>query len=408
MASRLSAQFDDQQPMVDLDRMRSYRLDRVQTALKASGCAAAVLTNPIYIRYATGVSSAQIFLMHLPDRTAIVTVDGPATVMDNFVPAELRQTNNVVGEWRPAIGFTHYRHPGRAPEMARRWAAAIAEIVGKRTGRNERRIAVDSPGLFAYEALRETGYVLESVEPVMAAAHRIKSADEVGCLSHAVTVAEAGLHGIREALRPGVTECELLAILHATNIAAGGEWGEYRLLLSGPRTNPWVQESSHRIVRGGELVALDTGLIGPLGYGADISRTFFCPPGKPDRRQRDLYRTAAECLEHNLGLFRAGRSFRDVANDAYRLPEQYMARRYGCIAHGIGMGDENPDLPWPEDYTSQDDDVLEEGMVLAVESYVASADSIEGVKLEDQILVTNEGSIRLSTFPLERELFGLA
>ena len=55
-AQRPGMRFDDQQPMVDMDRMRRYRLERTQAALRASGCDAAVLTNPIYIRYATGVS----------------------------------------------------------------------------------------------------------------------------------------------------------------------------------------------------------------------------------------------------------------------------------------------------------------------------------------------------------------
>ena len=407
-AQRPGMRFDDQQPMVDMDRLRSYRLERTQAALRASGCDAAVLTNPIYIRYATGVSSAQVYMMHLPERTAIVTADGPAAVFDDYVPELLRPGNNVVDLWRPTIGFTEYRCGARATESARAWAGEVGAIVAQRTGQKKPRLAIDAPGFYAHEALREAGFALDSAEPVMTAAHRVKSPDEVACLSHAVTVAETGLWRIREALRPGVTENELLALLHAENIAAGGEWGEYKLLLSGPRTFPWVQESSHRIVRGGELVALDTGLIGPMGYGADISRTFHCPPGRPDARQRELYRVALECLEHNLSLFRAGRRFSEVAGEAFELPARFKKHRYGCIAHGIGMGDENPVVEWREDYAAgMSDDTLEAGMVLAVESYVAADDSIEGVKLEDQIVVTEDGYRLLSTFPFERELFGI-
>lgn len=401
---RPGMRFDDQQPMVDMDRMRLYRLRRTQAAMRAAGCDAVVLTNPIYIRYATGASSAQVYMMHLPERTAIVTAEGLAAVFDDYVPEPLRTANNAVDLWRPTIGFTDYRRPGHAADSARAWAREVIAIIRQRAGSRAPRVAIDAPGFYAHEALREAGLALASVEPIMTAAHRVKSPDEVACLSHAVTVAETGLWRIREALRPGVTENELLALLHAENIAAGGEWGEYRLLLSGPRTLPWVQESSHRVVRGGELVALDTGLIGPLGYGADISRTFHCPPGRPDARQRELYRIALECLEHNVAQFRAGRRFSEVARDSFVLPERFRAHRYGCIAHGIGMGDENPNVEWPEDYDAgAEDDTLEEGMVLAVESYVAASDSIEGVKLEDQIVVTADGYRPLSTFPFERE-----
>lgn len=405
---RPGLRFDDQQPLVDMDRMRRYRLERTQAALRETGCDAAVLTNPLYIRYATGVASAQVYMMHLPERTAIVTAEGLAAVFDDYVPDVLRPENNVVDLWRRTIGFTHYRCQGGVTESARDWAREVAAVVEQRTGLRHCRLAIDAPGFYAHEALREAGFALESAEPIMTAAHRVKSPDEIACLSHAVTVAETGLWRIREALRPGVTENELLALLHAENIAAGGEWGEYRLLLSGPRTFPWVQESSHRIVRGGELVALDTGLVGPLGYGADISRTFHCPPGRPDVRQRELYRVALECLEHNVALFRAGRRFSEVARDAFELPVRFKPQRYGCIAHGIGMGDENPVVEWREDYEAgMADDILEEGMVLAVESYVGAPDSIEGVKLEDQIVVTADGYRLLSTFPFERELFGL-
>ena len=108
-AQRPGMRLDDQQPMVDMDRLRSYRLGRTQAALRAAGCDAAVLTNPIYIRYATGVSSAQVYMMHLPERTAIVTAEGPAAVFDDYVPEFLRPDNNVVDLWRPTIGFTEYR-----------------------------------------------------------------------------------------------------------------------------------------------------------------------------------------------------------------------------------------------------------------------------------------------------------
>ncbi len=386
--------------------MRSYRLGRTQSALKAAGSDAAIRTNPIFIRYATGVSSAQVYLMHLPKRTAIVPAEGGAVLLDGYVPPVLKPENNVVAAWRPTIGFTNHCNPGRAAESVRRWAEEIAALPQRQAGERSLRVAIDAPGFHGHVALQEAGFDLCSAEPIMTAAHRVKSPDEIACPSHAVTVAETGMWRVREAMRPGVTENELLALLHAENISAGGEWGEYRLLLSGPRTNPWVQESSHRIVRAGELVALDTGLVGPLGYCADISRTFYCPPGRQDARQCEFCRVALDCLEHNLALFRAGRRFSDIAHEAIVLSERFWPQRYDCIAHGIGMGDENPAVQWIEDYEAgDDDDVLEEGMVLSIESYVAAPELIEGVKLEDQIVVTADGCLKLSTFPFELELF---
>lgn len=85
---------------------------------------------------------------------------------------------------------------------------------------------------------------------------------------------ERGIQRMHDELRPGMTENELWAWLHYENVRHGGEWIETRLLASGPRTNPWMQESSDRVMQEGEIVCFDTDLIGPYGYCADISRAW--------------------------------------------------------------------------------------------------------------------------------------
>jgi hypothetical protein len=68
------------------------------------------------------------------------------------------------------------------------------------------------------------------------------------------------------ATRPGLTEDDIWAVLHAENIRRGGEWIETRLLASGPRTNPWFQECGPRTIQQNEIVAFDTDLIGCLRH----------------------------------------------------------------------------------------------------------------------------------------------
>ena len=89
-------------------------------------------------------------------------------------------------------------------------------------------------------------------------ARAIKSDDELACMTLATAVADVGMARMREALEPGMTENELWAILHHTNIAMGGEWIETRLLTSGGRTNPWCQQCSDRMILAGELGWLRT------------------------------------------------------------------------------------------------------------------------------------------------------
>jgi Xaa-Pro aminopeptidase len=153
-------------------------------------------------------------------------------------------------------------------------------------------------------------------------------------------------------------------------------------------------------------VAFDTDLIGPYGYCADISRTWRCGEGRASDAQRTLGRIAREQIAHNLAQIKAGLSFREFSERAFVLPERYRANRYSTVLHGVGLADEYPAIYYPED--AQDygyDGVLEENMTVCIESYVGERGGPEGVKLEEQVLVTATGAEVLSTYPLEHESF---
>ena len=210
---------------------------------------------------------------------------------------------------------------------------------------------------------------------------------------------------MQAALRPGISENALWAELHRGNIARGGEWIETRLLSSGPRTNPWFQECSSRIVEAGDLVAFDTDLIGPYGFCADLSRTWLCGDGPASNEQRDLHAIAAEQIHHNTELIRPGCSFRALVEASRVPPADCYPARYGVLYHGVGLADEYPTLPHAGDWTDDTPDgILEPGMVLCVESYVGRLAGREGIKLEDQILVTATSFEQLSTYPWDQRL----
>ena len=220
----------------------------------------------------------------------------------------------------------------------------------------------------------------------------------------AIDACQEGMRRMHEHARPGMTENEVWAMLHAANIVRGGEWIETRLLASGPRTNPWFQECGHRVIESGDLVSYDTDLIGPYGYCADLSRSFVCG-ARPTKAQRSLYAIALEQIRFNSSLLRPGLSFDDFARQSFVLPEGYRRGHYSCIAHGIGLCDEHPLIPYPEDADrGASDGEFEPGMTVCVESYVGADDGGEGVKLEQQVLITQSGAELLSDFPLDEDL----
>jgi Xaa-Pro dipeptidase len=282
----------------------------------------------------------------------------------------------------------------------KRWAGPIADLVRQHGGGNMR-LAVDHLNPEGVAELARLGVTTHNGEAVMEQARLIKSQDEILAMRRAIVACEAAMGEMQARLAPGISENELWAELHRGNIARGGEWIETRLLSSGPRTNPWFQECSSRIIEAGDLVAFDTDLIGPYGFCADLSRTWLCGDGQPTSEQRDLFRIAADQIACNTELMKPGISFRDLVERSKIPPDDCFPSRYGVLYHGVGLADEYPTLPHASDWTDDTPDgVLEPGMVLCVESYVGRLGGHEGVKIEEQVLITEAGNRQLSTYPV--------
>ena len=391
----------DTEALIDMARMRRYRLGRIRAQLKAQDMAACLLVTPHSLRYATGLRNCAIYQAHIPATYLFVPAEGPTVLFDSqpgrFTGQELETIDEISAELIP---LTYMWASGRLDEWIDRWAAQMADLVTKHGGGN-RRLAIERVGPRAPRALEALGLKVCDAADVVEPARAIKSPEEVLCINHAIAVAEDGIWRMRENLRPGMTELELWSHLWQANMEAGGDWMEGRLLSSGDRTNPWLQEACSRRIRAGDLVGFDTDMVGPIGYFADISRVFHCGPGTPTAHQKELYQRAHEEIHHNIELMRPGRSFREVSETALRQPEEFRAQHYPALAHGAGMSDEWPVIFYPEDAHYIYDGQLEPGMVMCVESYVGAVGGSEGVKLEQMVLITEQGPVLLSTFPFE-------
>jgi Xaa-Pro aminopeptidase len=215
----------------------------------------------------------------------------------------------------------------------------------------------------------------------------------------AIEVAEIGIVKMREQLKAGITEDELWSILHKTNIEHGGEWIECRILSSGQRTNPWMQESSNKVIQSGEIVSFDTDMVGPYGYCADISRAFV-EGHKFNEDQKKIYLMAVKHINHNSRLIKPGMSFKEFTEKSWKLPDEYYGNRYSCMVHGIGLCDEWPMIRYPTD-GGQREGHFEKNMTITVETYIGKVGGKEGVKLEQQYLVGKNGLELMSHHPLE-------
>ncbi|MGE0857322.1 MAG: M24 family metallopeptidase, partial [Hyphomicrobiaceae bacterium] len=110
---------------------------------------------------------------------------------------------------------------------------------------------------------------------------------------------------------------------------------------------------------------------------------------------------AADQIAHNTALTLPGTGFRDLVERSKVPPPDCFPARYGVLYHGVGLADEYPTLPHASDWTDDTPDgVLEPGMVLCVESYIGRLGGHEGVKIEEQVLITENGNRQLSSYPV--------
>jgi len=386
-------------PDIDTLRLMRYRLERVRQQLRDADAAMGIFVSPVSLRYAVGYRGYALFQSHIPSSYLFVAADGPVVMHGIF-----GDPPPMVDSVRPARPIAYFHGGTNMESCAHALSDDIKNFLAE-LGTDNRRIAIEYVNPSVTQAAMAAGLEVVDAAGLIEEARMIKSEDEIQCIRWSIAVADLGIEKMKAAMQPGVTELQLWALLNYTNLANDGDWHDGRMLSSGNRINPWFQEASTRKIEAGDLVGFDTDMVGPFGYCADISRTFFCGPGQPTRRQKFLYRQALSEIEHNLKLVRDGVTLEEFGAGAYVQPEEFHTNQYVCILHGVGMCDEAPKLYYPKDRAARGyPGVLRENMVICMESYVGAVGERDGVKLEQQVKVTKEGYELLSTYPLESKL----
>ncbi len=381
---------------VDERLLHAGRLDKLRAELARRDYAGALLCDPINVRYATGTRNMAVWTLHSPGRYAFVSTDGPVILFEFGTSLHVSAGSGSVDEVRTSTPWFYFLAGPRVAEKARQWASEIVELVS-RHGAGNRRLAVDRCEPWGARLLEAAGVELFDAQEPLEQARLVKSPEEIRCMYRSMEVCDLAIERMRSALRPGMTENELWSILHQTNIANDGEWIECRLLASGPRTNPWFQECSPRVIEAGDMVCFDTDMIGPAGYLADVSRAFVCPGLRPTAQQRRLYEIAQDQVLHNIELLRPGVSFREFSERCWSVPREFTQNRYMMMVHGAGLADEYPSLVYIQDFDGWGyDGMFLENMVVCVESYIGETGGPQGVKLEQQVLITREGPVTMS------------
>ncbi|SEL26751.1 dimethylsulfoniopropionate lyase DddP [Roseovarius azorensis] len=395
----------------DLQVMRRFRWERLTAAVVARDYAGLLMFDPLNIRYATDSTNMQLWNTHNPFRAVLLCADGYMVIWDYKNSPFLSSFNPLVREARSGADLFYFDRGDKVDVAADVFARDVAGLLAEHAPGN-RRLAVDKVMLHGLRALEAQGLDIMEGEEVTEKTRAVKGPDEIRamrCASHACEAAVAEMERFTRAAVPGggVSEDDIWAELHAGNIRRGGEWIETRLLASGPRSNPWFQECGPRIVQNNEIVAFDTDLIGSYGICVDISRTWWIGDARPRADMVAAMRHAHEHIMANMEMLKPGVTIPELIAGCHRLDDRYQAQKYGCMMHGVGLCDEWPLVAYPDKAVAGAFDyALEPGMVLCVEALVGEVGGDFSIKLEDQVLITEDGYENLTRYPFDAALMG--
>ena len=395
----------------NLPRMREFRWKRLTDHIVQRGYGGLLMFDPLNIRYATDSTNMQLWNTHNPFRAVLLCSDGYMVIWDYKNSPFLSEFNPLVKEQRSGADLFYFDRGDKIDIAADKFSNEVRTLITEHSDSNMR-LAVDKIMLHGLRSLEAQGFEIMEGEEVTEKCRSVKGEDEILAMRCASEACENAVAIMEQKARADVpkgntSEDDIWAVLHAENIKRGGEWIETRLLASGPRTNPWFQECGPRIVQNNEIVAFDTDLVGSYGICVDISRTWWIgdKPPRPDM----IYgmQHAHEHIMYNMDLLRPGIHMRDLTFNAHKLDKNFQNGKYGCLMHGVGLCDEWPLIAYPDKFVEGAYDyVLEPGMVLCVEALVSPENGDFSIKLEDQVLITENGYENLTKYPFDPILMG--
>ncbi len=398
---RMAVDFEER---VNFDRLRDYRIGRVRTALAESELGALLCFDVNNIRYTTSTQIGE-WVRDKVARYSLLTRSGEPMIWDFGSAAK---HHRIYAPWlqpensRP--GMLGLR--GSVAPEAGFFDSAAREIKSllDDAGVGDQPVGIDIVELPMLFALQRLGVDVRDGQQVMLNARAIKSSDEIMLLSTSAAMVDGAYQLISEILKPGIRENEIVGQVNEFLYGAGSDDVEAINAVSGERCSPHPHNFSDRMIRPGDQAFFDI-IQSYNGYRTCYYRTFSV--GKATTSQRDAYKRAREWIDIGIEMIKPGVTTDQIALSwpkatDFGFPNEMEA--FGLqFGHGLGMA--LHERPIISRLNSIENPVrLEVGMVFALETYCPASDGYSAARIEEEIVVTDDGPRVITLFPAD-ELF---
>jgi Xaa-Pro aminopeptidase len=391
----------DWEQRVDFDRLRRERLARANEHLGSSELGALLCFDMNNIRYITATHIGT-WAMDKLIRFCLLPQGGEPILWDFGSAARHHQIYCPwLGEDRSRAGISTLRGAveGRAEDVARKIRIELEArgLLGEPLG-------VDMVELPVLRALEAEGIQVVDGQALMQDVRKIKTQDEITLLATACAMVDSAYDQLFNAMRPGIRENECVALVNKVLFELGSEHVEGVNAISGERCSPHPHVFTDRMLRPGEPAYFDI-LHAYNGYRTCYYRTFAV--GSASQAQVDAYRRCRDILDQAIAAIRPGVSTDEVVSlwpeaQDFGFPDEEaaFALQYG---HGIGLS------IWEKPIFSRlvsfdHPEVIEEGMVFALETFWPATDGWSAARIEEELVVTADGCEVITRFPAEELL----
>lgn len=388
---------------VDLDALRQKRIAKVDTERRKAGLDALLVWKDENGRYLTDLRP-QLIAGKTTALNGALLIEGRAPIM--LCSGGERDRVDRTMPWVKEV------HTIPIIEEKALVEGLVKDILGpvlRQYGLTDAKLGLDESNMVFYKALTAQFPKLkvEDGDTPMQQARMIKLDEEIVLLEEATAIADAVCATATAAVADGVRECEVAGEAMRTLFRLGGEYAHVMtpFVASGEHMAPPHRICSDKLIRHGDVVFIDIGAAWG-GYFGDMARTVIC--GRASDEQKKIYTAVYEGLRAGIAEMRPGRTNKDAAAALIKAADKYgLGGRFLSlfIAHGVGIGANEPPyigetLPGAPTYE------FKPGMVFAVEPliWVENVRGGGGVRLEEMVLVTEDGPHVMSRAPFDEGL----